>query len=318
MTGDTASRNVYMSRLNQIKQYIKDNLAEDLSLENLAQRACFSQFHFHRIFTSICGETPNEYVNRVRLDCAANMLLKNPGLSITEIALRTGFSSPAVFSRSFRGYFCCSASTWRKGRARDQEPLDRLGARDHGPLDRVGARDQEPLGRLGARGGFGVREEVVQNVVVRPMPRFHVAYIASQEGYQLYYVKAAWDALCQWAAARDLLTPEAGMIGISYDDPDITPEDKCLYLACMTVPEDVRPDHMVGVMDVAGGKYAMYRYTGQAEGIQTAFKLLFAEWLLDSGYQPADAPCYELYHSTPDTNPDGFYSLDICLPVVPL
>jgi AraC family transcriptional regulator len=60
------------------------------------------------------GETPNVFVNRLRVEKAANMLQKNPLLSITDIAFDCGFSSSAAFARSFKQYFGISASKWRK------------------------------------------------------------------------------------------------------------------------------------------------------------------------------------------------------------
>ncbi len=80
------------TRLNRVMLFINDNLAEKLTLEMLAKEACFSPYHFHRIFTAIIRETPNAYINRVRLERAANMLQSNPGMSITDIAFATGFS----------------------------------------------------------------------------------------------------------------------------------------------------------------------------------------------------------------------------------
>jgi DNA gyrase inhibitor GyrI len=46
---------------------------------------------------------------------------------------------------------------------------------------------------------------------------------------------------------------------------------------------------------------------------------LYRDWLVDSGYQPADLPPYEVYQSDCETTPVGqLYTLDICIPIVPL
>lgn len=307
MIHDSASRTIYTTRLNRVILFINDNLSEKLTLELLAREACFSPYHFHRIFTAILGETPNAYVNRVRLERAANMLQRKPGLSITDIAFETGFSSSAAFSRSFKQHFGCSASVWKKQQAR-----------------RVTGSTKEThhTGKAGQvrhdKNAPSQYQLLLHNLTMKRMPAFHVAYFASQEGYRLEEVQAAWDRLCKWAAVRDLITPDAAMLGISYDDPDITPFNKCRYYACMSVPDHISPDDTVGIMDVVAGKYAVYHFEGPVEEIQPAFKSLYAEWLPDSGYQPASAPCYELYHATPETHHNGLYRLDICLPVEPL
>ena len=307
MIHDSASRKVYTTRLNRVILFINDNLSEKLTLEMLAREACFSPYHFHRIFTAIVGETPNAYVNRVRLERAANMLQRKPGMSITDIAFEIGFSSSSAFSRSFKQHFGCSASVWKK---RHTQRV--TGSAEVNHNRRKDGQIQNTKSNLSSY------PLLMQNLTVKRMPEFHVAYVASQEGYHLKEVQAAWDRLCKWAEARDLLTPDAAMLGISYDDPDITPSHKCRYYACMSVPAHIPSDDMVGIMDVVAGKYAVYHFEGAAEDIQPAFRAIYAEWLPDSGYQPAPAPCYELYHATLETHHEGFYRLDICLPVEPL
>ena len=61
------SRKEYIHRINRVVDYIEANLDEDHSLEKLAGVACFSPFHFHRIFRALTGETINNYVKRIRL-----------------------------------------------------------------------------------------------------------------------------------------------------------------------------------------------------------------------------------------------------------
>ena len=304
---DSAPRTIYTTRLNRVMLFINDNLSEKLSLEMLAREACFSPYHFHRIFAAIVGETPNAYINRVRLERAANMLQSNPGMSITEIAFATGFSSSAAFSRSFKQHFGCPASAWKVQQARRAiRPAEKV------PITKKNWQFPESeRDRL-------QHQALMRKVTVKRMPAFHVAYVASQEGYRLKEVQAAWNTLCKWADARELLTSEVVMLGISYDNPEITPYHKCRYYACVTVPDHLFADDTVGIMDIAAGRYAVYRFEGSAEGIQAAFRLIYAEWLPDSGYQPAHTPCYELYYETSETHHQEIYTLDICMPVEPL
>ncbi|NBI29679.1 helix-turn-helix domain-containing protein [Chengkuizengella marina] len=107
-------RNDYLTRINNVINYIQNNLNKDLSLQNLSQLASFSPFHFHRIFKAILNENVNDFVKRSRLERAAKRLVMNQRLSITEIALDTGFSSSSVFSRAFKAHFKMSASEYRK------------------------------------------------------------------------------------------------------------------------------------------------------------------------------------------------------------
>ena len=90
----------YKSRISRVIKYIDDNLNKELSLETLADAACFSPFHFHRIFNAIVGETPGDFVKRLRIEKAANQLIYFNDQPITQIALNCGYSSSASFARA--------------------------------------------------------------------------------------------------------------------------------------------------------------------------------------------------------------------------
>ena len=107
-------RREYESRVNRVLDYIDRSLEKKLSLEELARVASFSPFHFHRIFKCMVGETLNDYIRRIKLEKAANILAHNERTSITEIAFDCGFSSSAVFARAFKENFGMSASEWRR------------------------------------------------------------------------------------------------------------------------------------------------------------------------------------------------------------
>jgi AraC family transcriptional regulator len=57
----SSSVNTYTERIYQAVDYISDHLSDEITLNKLAEVACFSPFHFHRIFTAITGETPREF-----------------------------------------------------------------------------------------------------------------------------------------------------------------------------------------------------------------------------------------------------------------
>ncbi|MEZ4829050.1 MAG: AraC family transcriptional regulator [Bacteroidia bacterium] len=91
----------YISRINKVFQFIDQNPDGDLSLEAVSQVACFSPFHFHRIFKTMTGETLNEYVTRHRLEKLLHgFFIEN--IPVTEIALQNGFSSNSAFTRAFK------------------------------------------------------------------------------------------------------------------------------------------------------------------------------------------------------------------------
>ena len=68
----TATLDDYKQRLLRVLVHIQEHLDESLSLDELAGLACFSPFHFHRIFTGMLGESVKEYVRRLRIERAAS------------------------------------------------------------------------------------------------------------------------------------------------------------------------------------------------------------------------------------------------------
>ena len=65
------NRQEYKLRIDKVTEYIHQNIDQPLSLHKMAGIACFSPFHFHRVFTFLTGETPTEYIKRTRIEKAA-------------------------------------------------------------------------------------------------------------------------------------------------------------------------------------------------------------------------------------------------------
>jgi AraC family transcriptional regulator len=84
-----------------VDAYMRENLANSVSLEELAQQAHLSRFHLLRLFKRAYGETPLKRLTRLRMT-EAKRCLQQGGLSISEIAARCGYENPAHFASAFR------------------------------------------------------------------------------------------------------------------------------------------------------------------------------------------------------------------------
>ena len=89
------------AKLQHVRDYVRANLANDLSVLELAKIARLSPFHFSRLFKNSVGMTPCQYVIRERIREGSRMLRTGQD-SIAEIALAVGFSSQSHFSDVFR------------------------------------------------------------------------------------------------------------------------------------------------------------------------------------------------------------------------
>lgn len=107
-----SANNSYEARLLRVLAYIHDNIDGDLSLNALAEVACMSPYHWHRVFRAVTGETPAEAIRRMRLLKAANKLV-NENVSLAEAAEQSGYPNLASFSRAFRSAHGVSPGAFR-------------------------------------------------------------------------------------------------------------------------------------------------------------------------------------------------------------
>jgi AraC family transcriptional regulator len=108
------SRQEYIARINRVMDYIEKHLTEDITLDKLAQIACFSPFHFNRIFSTLTNETITAFIQRKRIEKAARLLKNEENMSISEIAFDCGFGSAAHFCRTFRKCLGMTAKQFRE------------------------------------------------------------------------------------------------------------------------------------------------------------------------------------------------------------
>ncbi|HET8725651.1 MAG TPA: AraC family transcriptional regulator [Anaeromyxobacteraceae bacterium] len=104
------------SRMDEVVRYIEERLDDDLSLHDLAAFAAMEPFPFLRAFRRFTGASPHRYVIRARVE-RAKVLLRDGALSISDVALRTGFATPSHFSSTFRRIAGCTPRAWRAGAA---------------------------------------------------------------------------------------------------------------------------------------------------------------------------------------------------------
>lgn len=291
------SRAEYRNRIEQVVVYINDHLADRLDLKTVALESHFSPYHFHRIFQGAMNETPQDYINRLRVERAANFLTKSKTKSITEIALECGFSSPSTFARAFKKHFGVTARQYTSGRY-----LRSLADACNSQVCTM-AVDSKP---------------VWENVEVREVPSMHLAYLFYMNGYSQEEICQTWIRLDRWTIANSVYSDATIRLGISMDDPLITPENKCRYLAAITIPSSIKEDKTVGIMDVPALKCAIFRVDCTGDQIQPYYRSIYKDWLPDSGMQPADFPCYEVYRQTPQPGNNGLFGLDIYVPIKPI
>jgi AraC-like DNA-binding protein len=92
---------VYLyKRIVKAKLFIDNHYSDNIDLDNISDQAHFSKFHFIRLFKSLYGSTPNNYLIKIRMEKAKIFLAK--GHSVLETSIMVGFDSPTSFSGMFK------------------------------------------------------------------------------------------------------------------------------------------------------------------------------------------------------------------------
>jgi AraC family transcriptional regulator len=102
-------------KLRQITDWMKEHVAEDFGLEQLAARAGLSKFHFHRLFKNAVGEAPLRYQLNLRMH-EAKRLLRETKQSVVTVAADVGYINPSHFAQIFRRETGLSPSDYRRQR----------------------------------------------------------------------------------------------------------------------------------------------------------------------------------------------------------
>ena len=273
----------YGRRIERVVDHIGAHLDEPLDLDRLAAVACFSPYHFHRIYRAVTGETALDTLRRLRLHRAAGELVQG-GDGIAGIARRAGYGSVAAFTRAFGSAYGVAPAAYRR-RGRLVPPV-------HDPSN---------------------PEASMHDVVIRDLPSTRVAALPHTGPYMA--IGTTFDRLYAWAAARGLVGPHVRSFAVYYDDPDAVPASALRSCAGLQLGLGAVEDGAVRLVEIPGGRHAVLRHKGPYAELEGAYRWLYRDWLPASGHTPADRPCFEEYLNSCRTLPPEAWLTDIHLPL---
>lgn len=279
----SSGRTNYVKRMSRVTAYIHDHLDEDIDLASLAEVACLSPGHWHRIYHALYGETAAATVKRLRLQRAAGDLAHS-AMPIAEVARRARYSGVAAFTRAFSDVFGQPPATYREQGSHTR--FKAAIAADSDTAFPVEIRHREP-GRLAAIAHVGAYMEIGRS----------------------------FDALFTLLGARGLIRPGLRMAGVYLDDPTSLPPETLRAFAGVEVDEGFPIAAPLQLVPLRGGDYAVLRYRGPYADMKAAYDWLYGEWLVGSGREADDAPTFELYLNTPQETPPTELLTEIFLPL---
>jgi len=287
----------YTERIDRVIDHLRANLDRAPKLVELAKVACFSEFHFHRIFGAVTGETLNTFTNRLRLEKAAR-LLRYTNHGITEVALDCGFSSSATFSRAFRAGYGNSPSQFRKSGEIKKSKI---------------CKEVLPFGEYVLPMSLE-EKQVAFPVTLRNFPARTGAYLRVANAFEGNRVLKAFEKMLEWTKNQPGFS-EGTLFGMSADDPHVTPMPLYRYEVCFETKQTFKRAVGMSKLELPAMRYAVVRVSGNLHMVGTVWDYLFRDWLIHSDYEPEHAPGLEIYLDKERATDWSHFELELCLPI---
>lgn len=283
MNERTTTRSDYGERLERVFTWLADHLDDTLDLTRLADVACLSPYHFHRVYRAMQGETAADTVRRLRLHRAAAELITGE-LPIPRVARRAGYGSQEAFTRAFKAAYGVPPARYRASF------VPTLTGRREDAMDTT-----------------------TYETTIRTEPAVRVAALRHQGDYQA--IGSTFERLMALAVGQGLLGADLRSFGIYYDDPSATPVNALRADACVAVPEGAAPAGDLQLKEIRGGRYATVLHVGPYAELERVYRWLYGTWLAQSGEEPADAPTIEAYLNDARVVPPTGLRTEIWLPL---
>lgn len=291
---------VYIERINEVIDYIELNLGNEIDLDELAQVACLSKYHFHRIFYSFVNEPLYSFVSRLRVERAAALLLTRKN-TITDVAFSCGFNDSATFSRAFKKHFKISAMEWRKKKNSN-------------------IRQEFKKKPLYIYNSNMTKERIIKTLAIEEklLQEITIAYIRYTGAYagNIKLFHSLHKKLMSWAVPRGLVNYPATKDIIIYHDPiGITDSDKLRISVGITVSDDVLVSGEIGKLCISKGRYIICRFELKKEEYGQAWTLVYRRIIPQKGLQPNDGYCFEMYPCNCCNKENDTTTVDIYVPI---
>ena len=241
-------------------------------------------------------------MQRSRLQYAAAALRAGPERRVIDVALEAGYESLEGFSRAFRGFYGIAPSRWDRTSPLQKRKIGQ--SPDDFPTYTV-----DQLEEQAAADGFVVE--------IATLPETEVCYVRVPDAYQhIDDVISAYRLLMGWMDTGGYTGTTRGLYGVSWDDPDITPIDRCTFEWACAIPNGAPvPPPPIGVRIEAERTVAQIAMDGPIELEDRVWQYLYRVWLPQSRFDPAPSPAREIYRRPPDQWNWQRFSMWCALPV---
>nr|PJZ94111.1 AraC family transcriptional regulator [Leptospira ellisii] len=252
---------------------MRNKIDEPIGLNQLAFLSNLSPWHFHRIFSELQGESVQGHIRRLRLEKAAYEL-KISSYPILEIAIQAGYESNEAFTKAFKRIFEITPKRFR---------------------DRFQKRKRPEKIQLSLPDGIDTNE-----IYKKEISSFPIVYVRHQGPYEEFPGfdpnSAEVKSLFSFLKSRNSIPENHQWVGISQDDPEITPAEKIRFDLGVSVSEGEYLNRIeLGKQTVPGGKYLAVRYRGEYSGLPEVYSFLLNRFIPEKRIVPNNSPPFEVY-----------------------
>jgi AraC family transcriptional regulator len=305
---DQKCQEEYIRRIHKVQDYINQHLGQALSIEELANTAGFSKYHFSRIFQGILQEPLAHYVNRIRMENALFLLAHRADKNMTDIAYELGLSDSAVFSRAFKKYYGISPKEYRKEYSKNCKESFLLSEYNKDTAKKEWKGNPFP---------------VTGQITIENLKETQVAYVRHTGTYETLAKEYAGllETLLAHAKKQNFFIGDQNwVLAMYHDNPEFGEESQFRTSICLTVPEDIhiQEDGILGRMKLEGGLYAVGHFQIQQEQYSDAWNYMYQEWIMGSGYIPRNYDPFEVYCNDPYANESHIHEVNIYVPIEPI
>jgi AraC family transcriptional regulator len=269
------------------------HLSEPMTLSRISREAGSSSYHFARLFQAYTGETPFEFLRRIRLVTALRMLEEDADANITEIAMCVGYDASAAFNKSIRKTLDMSPSDFRKlGKESQHEVIYDL---------------SHPK----------VQKEMAMNLTTKletvTRPLTHFVFLETQGPFP-EVAPPLWDRLLPIVQQLDQQQIRE-YLGLSGIDKSKAGEESMIYQAGVGLAfEPGKLSDGLRSRVVKSGKYARFSLTGPYTQIWIAFDWIF-KTLAENKVALRPEFCIENYLNDPRATPEDQLRTELLVPV---
>ena len=264
----------WIERLNEAIGYIEEHLTDEIDYKQLGRIACYSSYHFQRMFAYMAGVPLSEYIRRRRMSLAA-VDLQAKDMKIIDVAGKYGYSSPTAFNRAFQSVHGIAPSAVKS---------EGIPVKSFPPVTfKITVKGVEEM-------NYRIETKEAFRIVGVSVP----LYKEIEKNFTI--IPPKWQEITENGTLQKLIgmmdTPPMGVLGVSTCNDA---EEWKYYIAVSTSQmQEGLEEYMV-----PAATWAIFSGQGTNQSIQELEQRIVTEWLPTSGYEYGSAPDVEVY-----LNPD--------------